>query len=148
MYGFFHEKGYLFKTSLRLSSTEKGLRQPHVPAFLDRSLRKGNKYRVIICTRCGKKNDDENRFCEQCGKKLQSSRRTTVLPDQSTSPLERFTHPGVSDDSRSALNRMLEAWGYVLLLGGVAGACAWFDTWWPLYPAVALIALIARLRKI
>lgn len=94
------------------------------------------------------KNDDENRFCEQCGKKLQSSRRTTVLPDQSNSPLEPFTHLGMSEGSRFALGRMLEAWGYVLLLAGVAGACAWFDTWWPLYPAVALIALIARLRKI
>ena len=70
------------------------------------------------------------------------------MSDQSTNPLEPFTHLGMSEDSRSALNRMLEAWGYVLLLAGVAGACAWFDTWWPLYPAVALIALIARLRKI
>lgn len=52
------------------------------------------------------------------------------------------------DDSKLDLGRMLEAWGCIFLLAGIAVACAWFDTWWPIYPTVALIALFARLRKI
>ncbi len=103
---------------------------------------------MIICTRCGEKNDDENRFCEQCGKKLQSSRQPTNPNERSSGPLDRFMHRGMPDESRLDLGRMLEAWGYLFLLGGIAAACAWFDTWWPIYPAVALIALLARLRNI
>ena len=49
---------------------------------------------------------------------------------------------------RLALGRMIEAWIYVLALTGTAAACAWYDVWWPLYPAVAVIGLATWLRKV
>jgi len=103
---------------------------------------------VIICTKCGEKNSDEIRFCPKCGKKLQSSRQPTVLTDSSSSRLESFKHEGVSPQSWTSLMRMVEAWGYVALLVAVAVACAIYKTWWPLYPAVGLLGLMAWYRQI
>jgi hypothetical protein len=43
---------------------------------------------------------------------------------------------------------MAEAWCYVAALGLAAAGCAVFDTWWPMYPAIGLVALTARLRRV
>lgn len=103
---------------------------------------------MILCTGCGTRNHDESRFCEKCGKKLQSDYRPVEQGDDSCGPLTRFQHNGVAPDLKNDLMRMLEAWGYVLLLGGVATGCYFYKTWWPMYPAIALIALVIWLRKI
>jgi hypothetical protein len=43
---------------------------------------------------------------------------------------------------------MAEAWGYVAVLGLAAAGCAVIDTWWPMYPAVGLVAVTAWLRRV
>lgn len=103
---------------------------------------------MIICTGCGKKNEDENRFCEQCGKKLQSSRAPIIPRDLSERPLGFFEHAGVPRDVWLSIRRMLEAWGYIAALIGIFAACMYYRTWWPLYPAIAVIGLILWARKI
>lgn len=108
----------------------------------------GHNGPVITCTKCGTKNSDETLACVRCGNKLQSSRRAAPSPDAGDSPLEPFRHEGVPCDLMRFLKRMLEAWTYALLLGGVAAACIVYKIWWPLYPAVALIALLLWLRKV
>ncbi|WFS63544.1 hypothetical protein LF599_05100 [Pseudodesulfovibrio thermohalotolerans] len=46
------------------------------------------------------------------------------------------------------VKRMLEAWAYVLVLGSVAGACIAYKVWWPLYPTIAVIALLLWFRRV
>ncbi|MUM76107.1 zinc-ribbon domain-containing protein [Pseudodesulfovibrio sp. F-1] len=103
---------------------------------------------MIICTGCGTKNDDEARFCEECGRKLQSSRRTAPTGASPGAPLSRFRHQGIAPGTRTSLWRMAEAWAYVLMLAVVGAVCVVREVWWPLYPAVALLGLIAWLRRI
>ncbi|EGB16462.1 hypothetical protein DND132_3259 [Pseudodesulfovibrio mercurii] len=103
---------------------------------------------MITCTKCGTRNADNTLACARCGNKLQSSRRATAGPDTGTAPLEPFRHQGVSPDLLRSLKRMLEAWAYVLILGSVAAACIVYRIWWPLYPTVALIALLLWLRRV
>lgn len=103
---------------------------------------------MIICTGCGTKNDDESRHCEKCGKKLQSSRAAYVPEEPKKQPLGQFLHKGVSKDSQNSLKRMIEAWAYIMLLGGVFAACLHYEIWWPLYPAVGVIGLIIWARKV
>jgi len=103
---------------------------------------------VILCTGCGTKNDDEARFCEACGRKLQSSRRATPVDGSPGRTLSRFRHQGLAPGTRISLRRMVEAWIYVLLLAGVGVVCVLREVWWPLYPAVAVLGLIAWLRRI
>lgn len=51
-------------------------------------------------------------------------------------------------DARLGLRRLLEAWVYVLILLGVGAVCLVKQVWWPLYPAVGLLAALAYLRRI
>ncbi|WP_071547143.1 zinc-ribbon domain-containing protein [Pseudodesulfovibrio hydrargyri] len=104
---------------------------------------------MITCTKCGTKSSDDTLACPKCGNKLQSSRR--AAPDngaRTDAPLEPFRHHGVPGDLMRSLKRMLEAWAYVLILAGVAASCIVYRIWWPLYPAVAFIALLLWLRKV
>lgn len=103
---------------------------------------------MIICTGCGKTNDDESRFCEKCGKKLQSSRQPVEPGTGAPAPLTRFEHVGIPEDRWAALKRMMEAWCYLGVLVGVAVVCAVYEIWWPLYPAVGLLGLLLFFRKI
>lgn len=103
---------------------------------------------MIICTGCGKPNDDESRFCAKCGKKLQSSRQPVDSGGDSSAPLTRFKHVGIPDDRWASLKRMVEAWCYLGVLVAVAVGCSFYDTWWPLYPAVGLLAVLLFFRKI
>ena len=103
---------------------------------------------MIICTRCGEKNSDEIRFCEKGGKKLQSSRQSTLLTDQSSYWVESFKHEGISPRSKLSLWRMVEAWGYVAVLVAVAVGCSIYEVWWPLYPAVGILAIVGWFRQI
>ncbi len=54
----------------------------------------------------------------------------------------------MSDAARSELWRMVEAWGYVAVVLAALGACLYTGRLWPLYPAVAVVALLLWLRKI
>lgn len=108
----------------------------------------GHNVPVITCTKCGTKNADDTLACARCGNKLQSSRRAAPGRDTSDPPLEPFRHRGVPNDLMRSLKRMLEAWAYVLVLGSVAAACIVYRLWWPLYPTVALIALLLWLRRV
>lgn len=129
-------------------STYISLRQPGAARVLDHSQGKGNKTDVIICTQCGKKNADEARFCEKCDKKLQSSRQSVELTDSSNYWVESFKHEGISPFSKQSLWKMVEAWGYIALLIGVAAGCFFYKVWWPLYPTVGLLGLVAWLRRL
>ena len=110
--------------------------------------RTGDICEVITCNKCGAKNSDETRFCERCKNKLQSARQIVPTGESLEPPLESFRHRGVPEDSRRTLMRMIEAWGYVLLLAGVAAGCAVTETWWPLYPTVAVLGLLLWLRRV
>ncbi len=104
---------------------------------------------VITCTKCGAKNSDDTLACPRCGNKLQSSRIAAPSNEPAVdAPLEPFRHQGVPGDLLRSLKRMLEAWAYVLILAGVATACIVYKIWWPLYPAVVLIALLLWFRKV
>jgi hypothetical protein len=130
-----------------LTTNRAGMEGPHRPlTFL---LSDGHKGPVITCTKCGAKSPDDTLACPRCGNKLQSSRRAAPSQaDPTDMPLEPFRHDGVSGDLMRSLKRMLEAWAYVLILAGVATACIVYKIWWPLYPAVALIALLLWVRKV
>jgi hypothetical protein len=108
----------------------------------------GHNVAVITCTKCGAKSPDDALSCARCGNKLQSSRRAAPSQTPGDAPLEPFSHRELSPDLLRSLRRMLEAWVYVLLLGGVAAACIIYRIWWPLYPAVLLIALLLWLRRV
>lgn len=116
--------------------------------LLDRSQLKGNKYGVITCTKCGTRNEDEARFCSKCNKKLQSSRQPYVPEEPSPAPLSRFTPQGLPPDQWRSFRRLLEAWVYLAVLIAVAGGCLYYETWWPLYPAVGVLVLLLRFRRI
>ncbi|WP_272700460.1 zinc ribbon domain-containing protein [Desulfovibrio sp. Fe33] len=102
---------------------------------------------MITCTKCGGKNSDDALACARCGNKLQSSRRSSSRPDHSAAPLEPFRHQGLPRDLMRTVKRMLEAWAYVLVLGTVAGFSIAYKVWWPLYPTVAIIALLLWFRR-
>ena len=104
---------------------------------------------MITCTKCGEKNSDDTRFCTRCNRKLQSSFRSGNAEDSPVDePLEAFRHLGMRGTAWHELKRMFEAWAYVILLAGVVGGCYWFRTWWPIYPTVAVLALLIFFRRV
>lgn len=103
---------------------------------------------MIICTGCGKPNDDGSRFCDKCGKKLQSSRQAVESGSSAPEPLTGFKHVGIPEDRWLKLKRLMEAWCYLGLFVAVAVVCAVYEIWWPLYPAVGVLAALLIFRKI
>lgn len=103
---------------------------------------------MIICTGCGRKNDDEVRFCEHCGKKLQSSRRAVQPVESGSGKLTRFRHKGLPQDQWLSLRRLFEAWCYLIILVGVGALCFFQQVLWPLYPAIGAIGLLLWFRRI
>lgn len=102
----------------------------------------------MICNKCGSENPDDERFCVRCGHKLQSSRREDESP-RSDSHWDRM--PDLHLEPRfpkETLNKFIEAWVYILLLGGATGVAVWKGVYWPLYAIIPLVALIAWLRKV
>lgn len=100
------------------------------------------------CMKCGVQNDDENRFCDNCGHKLQSARRW-VLPEEE--PDEELDFSWMARRRGSwfkGWQRYAESWFYALVLLGGAGACAWFRVWWPLYGLLPLLLLLLLVRRI
>lgn len=103
---------------------------------------------MITCTKCGEQSPDDTRFCPRCNKKLQSAFQAATPETPTDTPLGAFKHKGVSADQWKSLKRMLEAWGYVLVLAAVATGCFLTRTWWPIYPTVAVLGLLAWLRRV
>lgn len=104
---------------------------------------------MIICTRCGQENGDEQRFCARCDRKLQSS---YTIPDA-----EGEGEGGVAITrlklkmlglNRGVLLRCLEAWAYALTLLVVALWCGRNGTYWPLYLLLPALGLALWLRKL
>ncbi len=102
---------------------------------------------MIICTGCGGNNQDDARFCFQCGRKLQSD--FTAGPDSGGS---FFLQEHIPERFREMLDegvgKYVEAWLYILVLVVTAIACMWENDYRALYVAAPLAGLIAWLRKI
>ena len=100
----------------------------------------------VICTRCGQRNDDAERACTKCGRKLQSF---FTVPDYG--PAEDETD-GLRLEFRSFngrfLRQCLEAWALLLVVLGVAAYGAATGDWLPMYVALPLAAALAWFRGV
>lgn len=104
---------------------------------------------MIVCNRCGERNEDEVLFCASCGHKLQSARRGDGRGRESQLIEEHIPSLFWAALGRGAsLPRFIEAWAYALTLGGLAYWCVWSRIWWPLYAAGPLVAALAWFRKL
>ncbi|QJB55163.1 zinc-ribbon domain-containing protein [Pseudodesulfovibrio sp. zrk46] len=103
---------------------------------------------MIVCTGCGRKNDDESRFCAKCGKKLQSSRQAMAPSAPEQTRLTRFAHKGLPKDRMMSLRRLLEAFACLCLFVAVGAYCLYFEDWLPMYPTLGLIGLLLWFRKL
>jgi len=104
----------------------------------------------MICTNCGQENDDDQRFCTRCERKLQSS--FTIPDPYAVGEGEgvhitrlKFETTGLS---KLALLRYVEAWGYALAVLIMALWCGRNGIYWPLYMLVPGLALVMWRRKI
>ena len=106
------------------------------------------------CNKCGAANPDSERFCLVCGHKLQSDRQAENGPvgpdgaDDATRPTSRLLDFQGWSKSGRGLGPYVEACAYGALL---AAGVAWYlysGMFWPLYPLVALCALVAWLRRL
>jgi hypothetical protein len=102
----------------------------------------------MICTKCGSENEDDRRFCGECGHKLQSEQ-----PDQSGSGEtgEGADRAGLfsllaKPASGGGLGRYVEAWAYALALLALGFALIRLDQAWLLYLLVPLAAAALRFR--
>lgn len=104
---------------------------------------------MIICTRCGASNDDGELLCRACGRKLQSGRGHTPLPEEEDeSPLDPLSPENLPSAARHMLRKGLEAWAYVLALLAAGLWVAATGQWLVLAPVLALMALLAWFRKV
>lgn len=62
--------------------------------------------------------------------------------------MDRFATPEMPPSLWEGIKRLIEAWVYILVLVVVAVVCFVIQTWWPLYPAVGLLVLLAYHRRI
>lgn len=104
---------------------------------------------MIICTRCGQENDDEQRFCARCDRKLQSSFTIPDAEGEADGDVAitrlKLTMLGLN---REALLRCLEAWAYALALLAVALWCGRNEAYGPLYVLLPVLGLVLWLRKV
>lgn len=103
---------------------------------------------MIICTRCGQDNDDEQRFCTRCNRKLQSSH---IIPDadgDETAAVVTRLRLKMMGVNKVLLLRCLEAWAYALVLLITALWCGRNGIWWPLYVLLPALGLLMWLRRV
>lgn len=109
----------------------------------------------MLCNKCGGEIPDDERFCPLCGHKLQSGRvRGQAAPDDDgASPPTPEDAPRLLDFQGWARQergggRYVEACIYAALL--VAGVvwCLTAGVLWPLYPLLAVLGLVAWLRRL
>ncbi|WP_300156729.1 zinc ribbon domain-containing protein [Solidesulfovibrio sp.] len=106
------------------------------------------------CTKCGAESPDETRFCPVCGHKLQSGRQGGDGDDEAGEAgtgkkegprlldFQGWTKPG------RGLGPYVEASLLAVVLAGTVVACQYAEALWPLYPAVAVCALVLLLRRL
>lgn len=103
---------------------------------------------MITCVKCGAQNEDEGRYCLECGYKLQSTRKAG-LEDNGWDGLDEHIRESFwSQGGGKALLKDLEAWGLALALLALALTCADMSAPWPLYLALPLAWLAARWRRL
>ncbi|MCM0756832.1 zinc-ribbon domain-containing protein [Desulfovibrio aminophilus] len=105
---------------------------------------------MIICTRCGAANEDDELLCQECGRKLQSGLHTPGAGKngENRGPLSPMRVQPVSAMLRRLLLKGAEAWVYALILAAAGLFAAVTGEWRALAPAVALIGLVAWTRKV
>ena len=103
--------------------------------------------RMIVCTGCGRKNDDNALFCEGCGRKLQSRHRPGADGGEYL-PLDPGIPSRFLEFIGEGIGKYVESWLYVLFLVATAIACMWENDYRALYVAAPLVGLLAWLRKI
>ncbi|MDD4952146.1 MAG: zinc-ribbon domain-containing protein [Desulfovibrionaceae bacterium] len=103
---------------------------------------------MIRCTKCGTQNNDDDRFCCKCGQKLQSERRP---PSSKQAGEVRFLEKLSIVNllaGRAMLKKCLETWIYCLAVLFAALYSVFLRSWLPLVLGVAVVGLVAWLRKI
>lgn len=104
------------------------------------------------CNKCGEENPDAARFCTVCGHKLQSDHHPGAESPESSAPETPSTRPlldfqGWTRPGRG-LGPYLEACIYAVILIGAVVWCLADQITWPLYPILAILALVAWLRRL
>jgi len=104
----------------------------------------------MICTKCGSENEDWRRFCQACGRKLQSE----ASEPSGEGPAGGLARPGGLFSSLGhrpaggGMGRYVEAWAYALILFALGFALIRLDMDWLLYLLVPLAILGLRFRGI
>ena len=108
------------------------------------------------CNKCGSEIPDEERFCPICGHKLQSDRLSG-----GEAPEGQDGTPGPGGDRPSRLldfqgwsrpergiGPYVEACAYAVILAAGVAACLAAGVYWPLYPLLAVLGLVAWRRRL
>jgi ribosomal protein L37E len=100
---------------------------------------------MITCNKCGRKNNDADKFCSKCGYKLQSGRKR-LKKDSTLQGRRDMFHLKLEKEQRFTKDG--EAWVYALFLLGAVVFFTYNKIYWPLYALTPAIALLAWFRKI
>ncbi len=103
---------------------------------------------MITCIKCGAENEDEARYCLECGYKLQSERQAGGDDEGWLELEERIRSRFWNEHTVRTVRKDLEAWALALGLLGLAISCIQMQTPWPLYLAIPLVILAAWWRKL
>ncbi|EGJ49980.1 zinc ribbon domain-containing protein [Desulfocurvibacter africanus] len=101
----------------------------------------------MICTSCGLENSDDQRFCNRCGRKLQSSFTIPDMDGEEEGPAVTRLRLEMLGLSRLAIGKFLEAWAYALALLAVTLWCGRNELYWPLYVIVPVLGLMLWRRR-
>lgn len=105
------------------------------------------------CSKCGTQSPDTTRFCPVCGNKLQSGRgpggnegtEEESRPEEPGRHLLDFQGWGAS---RHGFGRYVEASVYAAVLSAGVVGCLIYGHFWPLYPMLGVLGLVAWLRRL
>lgn len=106
------------------------------------------------CSKCGTQSPDATRFCPVCGNKLQSDRSPGPGGDDGTAaggqtePPRRLLDFQGWVSPRRGLGPFIEASVYAAALLAAVVVCVVYGHFWPLYPVIAVLALVAWLRRL
>lgn len=101
----------------------------------------------MICTSCGLENSDDERFCNRCGRKLQSSFTIPDMDGEEDGPAITRLRLEMQGLDRLAIAKFLEAWAYALALLLITLWCGRNGVYWPLYVIVPALGLMLWRRR-